>query len=170
MPISGLKDRRLEMKTNFALQKPLTPATMLAPIASLRREMDRLWDELNANGWTANLLRDDAVGVRMDVAETEKEIQITADLPGVDLKDLDISLANDILTIHGERKSERDEQKANFHLIERSFGQFTRKIAVPEGCDPAQVKADFTNGVLKIAIAKPAETIAPPHKIKITKS
>jgi HSP20 family protein len=143
---------------------------MLAPFAQLRRDLDRLWQQANDNGWAASMWEDDGGSVRIDVAETDKEIQVIADIPGIDPKDVDITLANNVLTIRGEKKSERDEKKADFHLVERRFGAFTRKIAVPQGCDHAQVKAEYANGVLTIRVPKPAEAVAANHKIKITKT
>ncbi len=158
------------MKSTLPTPWTFPQASLMAPFAVLRREMDRLWDQASSNGLTSSIWEDDGGAVRMDVAETDKDVQIVADLPGVDLKDVDISLANNTLTIRGEKKSERDEKKADFHLVERRFGAFTRKVTLPEGCDPAQVKAEYANGVLKVVVPKPAEIVAATHKIKITKT
>lgn len=147
-----------------------TAPDMFAPIAFMRREMDRLFDQAGANFWNGNGAGANGLTPDMDIAETDKDIQIVADLPGVDVKDVDVSLANGVLTIRGEKRSERDEKKADFHLQERSFGAFTRRISVPEGCDPNQVKAEFANGVLKVTVPKPAEAQAAAAKIKITKA
>lgn len=142
---------------------------MFGPLGFLRREMDRLFDQAGANGALLPLWEKNAAAPQMDVAETGKEIQITAELPGVDLKDVEVTLANGILSIKGEKRSERDEKKANFHLVERTFGMFERRISVPEGCDPAQVKAKFSNGVLEVTVQKPAEAQSAAQKIQITK-
>jgi HSP20 family protein len=139
-----------------------------APIAYVRREIDRLFDQANTNDWTGLADRNIA-GLRMDVAETDKEIVVTAELPGVDIKDVDVSLAEGVLTIKGEKRSERDEKRSNFHLVERSFGAFERRIGVPDSCDPEQVKAEFSNGVLTVTVPRPASA-APAAKIKITKN
>lgn len=139
-----------------------------APIAYMRREIDRLFDQANTNGWTGIADRNIA-GLRMDVAETDKDIVVSAELPGVDIKDVDVSLDGGALTIKGEKRSERDEKRSNFHLVERSFGSFERRISVPDSCDPAQVKAEFSNGVLTVTVPKPASAAAA-AKIKITKN
>lgn len=145
------------------------PPKMFAPLDFIRQEMDRLFDQASTNGGLPALTRNGAMP-DMDVAETDKEIQITAELPGVDVKDVDITLANGLLTIKGEKRSERDERKAEFHLVERSFGAFERRIAVPDECDPSQVKAEFANGVLHLTVAKPASAQSAAQKIKITKT
>jgi HSP20 family protein len=92
----------------------------------------------------------------MDVAETDKEILVTAELPGVDREDVEVSLAPGLLIIKGEKRGERDEKKADYQIIERSFGAFERRVAVPDACDAAQVKAKFDKGVLTVRIPKPA--------------
>lgn len=139
-----------------------------APVDFMRREIERLFDQAGANGWSSALDRNFAA-LRMDVAETEKDLLVTAEIPGIDIKDIDVSLASGVLTIKGEKRSERDEQKANYHLVERSFGAFERRIAVPEGCDPNNVKAEYSNGILKVVVPKPADAAAT-AKIKITKT
>jgi HSP20 family protein len=140
-----------------------------APLDFIRREMDRLFDQASHNGGLSAWPRGGAMP-DIDVAETDKEIQVTAELPGVDVKDVDVTLANGMLSIKGEKRSERDERNAEFHVIERNFGAFERRIGVPEGCDPAQVKAEFTNGVLRVTIPKPASAQAAAQKIEITKN
>ncbi len=149
-------------------EKSRSASDFFAPIAFMRREIDRLFEEANGNGWTGVADRTVA-SLRMDVAETDKEIVIAAELPGVDIKDVDVSLANGVLTIKGEKRSERDEKRSDFHIIERSFGAFERRVAVPEACDPAQVKAQFADGVLTVTVPKPANT-APAAKIKINET
>ena len=90
----------------------------------------------------------------VDVAETDDEVTVTADLPGLDEKDIKVTLDGDMLTLHGERKQEREEKKKNYYRSERSYGTFTRSIALPEGVDYDNVKATFKKGVLNVRIAK----------------
>lgn len=101
----------------------------------------------------------------VDIYEDEHNIILTAETPGVEEKDLNISLENGVLTISGERKMENEEKQDNFHRIERSYGRFTRSFTLPPTVDPDDVKAEFNNGVLKITLAKREE--AKPKQIKI---
>lgn len=101
----------------------------------------------------------------VDIYEDEHNIVLTAEVPGVEEKDLDISLENGVLTVSGERKMENEERENNFHRIERTYGRFTRSFTLPPTVDENNVKAEFNNGVLKITVAKREE--AKPKQIKI---
>jgi len=101
----------------------------------------------------------------VDVYEDEHNITLTAELPGVNEKDVNISLENGVLTVSGERKMENEENKENFHRIERSYGRFIRTFTLPPTVDPDNVNAEFNNGVLEIRLAKREE--AKPKQIKI---
>ena len=90
----------------------------------------------------------------MDVAETPEQITIKAELPGIDAKQIDISLAGDILTIKVEKKSEREEKKENYHLVERNYGSFSRSQALPAAVKPEKIDAKFQKGVLTITCPK----------------
>ena len=113
---------------------------------------------------------------RVDVAEDEKSVTLTAELPGVTEKDIDVSLVGDQLTIKGEKRSEHEEKKEIeghvVHRTERSFGAFQRTITVPYKVDPNQVSADFKDGVLRITLPKPPDAIAQKEgqKIEVNKS
>ncbi len=102
----------------------------------------------------------------VDVYEDEQNIVVTAELPGIEEKDLNISVENNVLTITGERKMEKEEKKENFQRIERRYGRFTRSFTLPATVDAENVSADFTNGILKITLPKLAE--AKPKQIKIS--
>lgn len=138
----------------------------LAPITALRREMDRLFESfaprLDFQGWAEGRFMPES-----DYAETDKEIIVSAELPGVDPKDVEISLQNNQLTIRGEKRSQRDEKKEHYQFAERSYGSFERAISVPEGIDAAKVDAKFDKGVLKVTLPKPAELQGKRHKIEI---
>ena len=129
------------------------------PFGFLHREIDRLFEDftrgLDASGQTqGNLVPS------IDVAETDKEIVIAAEMPGLERKDVEISLENDMLTIRGEKKVEREKEDKNksYHLIERNYGVFYRVLQLPPGVDPSKVQATMANGVLKITIPKPARS------------
>jgi len=101
----------------------------------------------------------------VDIFETENELMLKADVPGVDLKDIDIQLENGTLTLKGERKFERDENSKGFHRLERSYGSFVRYFTVPETVDTDNVRAEFSNGVLSVAL--PKKEVAKPKSIKV---
>jgi HSP20 family protein len=101
----------------------------------------------------------------VDVFEDEDQIVVTAELPGLEEKDVNISLEDRVLTISGERKMENEEKRDNFQRIERSYGRFTRSFTLPATVDEEDVKAEFANGVLKITLGKHEE--AKPKQIKI---
>jgi len=103
----------------------------------------------------------------VDVQETADEIVVAAELPGVDPKDVNVTVQNGVLTIAGEKKEEREEGKpdANYHMIERRYGRFERSFALPRTVAADNVKAAFENGVLRIKLAK--NELAKPRRIEI---
>ena len=92
---------------------------------------------------------------RMDVSETDKEIEVTAELPGLEEKDIQLNFADNVLTIRGEKKNEREEKEKDYHLIERSYGSFTRAVQLPAGVNADDIKAVMSKGVLKVTVPKP---------------
>lgn len=142
------------------------------PLQSLRREFDDLF-----NTWASDFkLIDRPWGPsdflpRVNVSETDKELQVTAELPGVDEKDIEINVSGDQLTIKGEKKSEADEKKdekgRSFRRIERSYGSFYRTLTLPFEIDPDKVQASFKSGVLTLTLAKPQEAQRKSRKIEI---
>lgn len=89
-----------------------------------------------------------------DVSETEKEYLITAEIPGIDVKDLDITLSNGILTIKGEKKKEEETKERNYHYIERQYGSFERRFKIPETVKTDKLDATYNNGILKLSLPK----------------
>jgi HSP20 family protein len=136
----------------------------LTPFASLQREMDRLFSDFSKR--FGEPFGDEAFP-KLDVAETDGEIKVTAELPGITEKDVDVTLRDDVLTIKGEKKAEREEkdEEKNYHLVERSYGSFSRSIRLPAGLDASKVKASMDKGVLTVTMPKPAA--AQPKKIDI---
>lgn len=128
------------------------------PFMSLHREVNRLFDDvlrgndMATTGGAAALL-----SPQVDISETENEIKVKAELPGVSEQDVDVELNDDILTIRGEKKSERKEEKENYHFMERSYGTFQRSFQLPRPVDPDKVQATFENGVLTITLPKNAQ-------------
>jgi HSP20 family protein len=128
--------------------------------------MDRLFEDFGATAATPFSFNG-LLAPEIDYAEAGDNIVVTTELPGVDQKDVEISLDDDVLTIRGEKKSSRDEKKENYRYAERTFGSFERRIAVPTGIDAEQAKAEFAKGVLKITLPKPAHAAAEVKKIAI---
>jgi len=101
----------------------------------------------------------------VDIYEDEHNITLKLEVPGIDEKDIDVRIDNNTLTVHGERKIEKEEKEENFRRVERQYGSFTRSFTLPSSVDPQQVSADYNQGVLKIKLAKKAE--AKPKQIKV---
>jgi HSP20 family protein len=92
-----------------------------------------------------------------DIYEDEHNITLKLEVPGIDEKDIDVRIENTTLTVHGERKIEKEEKEENFRRVERQYGEFTRSFTLPSAVDPGQVTAHYDKGVLKINLAKKAE-------------
>lgn len=146
----------------------LTPWTsgfgMLEPFRKEMTDlMQRFFGEEAGNGF---LTAAKTWSPRVDVEETDKEILVKADLPGVDPKAIEISIENGILTVRGEKKEEKEEKKKNYHRVERFSGSFYRAIPLPPGVDAEKVSATSANGVVTITIPKKPEAQA--KKITVT--
>jgi HSP20 family protein len=102
----------------------------------------------------------------MDVAEVDGEYVLRTDLPGVSEQDVSVELKDNVLTISGERKLEREDRKEGYHRVERSSGSFARSLRLPEGIDPEMITAGFDKGVLEVKIPKPEQR--KPHKVAVT--
>ncbi|MCC6887830.1 MAG: Hsp20/alpha crystallin family protein [Hyphomicrobiales bacterium] len=149
--------------------KPLVPVgrdrTGLSayPLSLLQQEIDRLFDGFarNLSGRVAGALMPS-----MDMSETDKEIEITAELPGLEEKDVQLNVADNMLTIRGEKKNEREEKDKDYHLLERNYGSFTRTVELPPGVDPDSIKAVIAKGVLKVTVPKPTPSQARKIEVK----
>jgi HSP20 family protein len=134
------------------------------PFSFLQQEIDRLFDGFGRNfpafATTATTLPS------MDVSETDKAIEIVAELPGLEKKDVELNLTENLLTIRGEKKNEREEKNKDYHLVERSFGSFSRAVELPQGVKAEDVSAEIANGVLKVTVKKPAPKQSKPIEIK----
>jgi HSP20 family protein len=135
------------------------------PFMSLQREVDRLFDNFT-RGFPAFTTGKAQMLPSTDVTETDKEIEITAELPGLEEKDVQINVADNILTIRGEKKAEKEEKDKNYRLIERSYGSFERTLELPDGVNPDAIKATIAKGVLKVTVPKPAPAQAKKIDVK----
>jgi HSP20 family protein len=104
---------------------------------------------------------------RVDIAETDKEFSIKAEIPDVKKEDVKVSVDNGVLTIKGERKQEKEEKNKKFHRVERFYGSFTRSFTIPDNVDENKIEASFKDGMLNLTIPKTAETKPKAIDVKI---
>jgi HSP20 family protein len=145
------------------------------PIESLHREIDRLFNDFWHSPFSRSIF--DVAPLRrrefsfaapaVDIVEKDNAYEITADLPGLDEKNVEVQVINGNLTIKGEKKEEKEEKKKDYYLKERHFGSFARSFGVPEGVDVNKIEANFKKGVLTITLPKKAEAQKPAKKIDI---
>jgi HSP20 family protein len=131
---------------------------MGAPLARFRNEMDNLFERFFGETWGPGLLESlparMGFGPRIDLAESENEITMRAELPGVDPNDVNVEVMGNTLTIRGEKKQQKEEKRENYHYVERQYGTFNRRVELPSSVDPNRVNAAFKNGLLTITMAK----------------
>ncbi len=143
-----------------------------SPFTSLQREMNRLFDSFLGGSSLSPWLPFERGGAeaftpRVDVSETEREIKVAAELPGLDENDIDVSLTRDTLTIKGEKKEEKEEKGTDYYRMERSYGSFTRSIPLPVEVDTDKVEATFKKGVLRVTLPKTASVIEKTKKVAV---
>ena len=148
------------------------PSRYQDPFQSFRSEMDRLFDDFlggvpSLTGFRQGLRQEQSITPALDVKENEKEILVKADLPGIDEKDISLTIHNGVLSLKGEKKSEQTSERDNYHISERSYGSFQRSIRLPETIDEDKVEARFDKGVLTVTIPKRPETVSAQKKIAI---
>jgi len=127
--------------------------------------MNRLFRESNSSEVPEEALTTTSYAPPVDIYEDEHNITLKMEVPGIDEKDIDVRVENATLTVHGERKIEKEEKEENFRRVERQYGEFTRSFTLPSSVDLGQVTAHYDKGVLKINLAKKAE--AKPKQIKV---
>jgi HSP20 family protein len=172
---------KLPIKTEG--QKPEPSAGEWRPLANLRREIDRLFDDFGWGVarrpagrtlfdvepfWRGELSFGRAPAV--DIAEKDKEYEITAELPGLDESNVEVKFADGLLTIKGEKREEKEEKKKDFYLSERRFGSFQRSFQVPEGVYADKIVASFKDGVLTVTLPKSPDAQKKEKKIAIKKA
>ena len=161
------------------MAKPYFP-TLFGPRAddgrlfrSLKRDIDSVFRDFDHVGFPMfSRLGDTSRGEfalypSVDVVESDEAVEVVAELPGVDVDDLDIQVTGSTLVIKGEKKAEYDREERNLQIVERAFGSFTRAIPLAFQIDRDGVDAAFDNGVLTITIAKPADVVTKSHPIRI---
>jgi HSP20 family protein len=128
--------------------------------------MNRLFRESYSPEGPEEALTTTTLAPPVDIYEDEHNIVLKIDVPGIDERDIDVRIQNSTLTVHGERKIEKEEKEENFRRVERQYGSFTRSFTLPSSVDPGQVSAHCDKGVLKINLAKRVE--AKPTQIKVS--
>jgi HSP20 family protein len=141
------------------------PFRDLATMQDRMNRMNRLFREAYSPEEPDEALTTTSFAPPVDIYEDEHNITLKLEVPGIDEKDIDVRIENTTLTVHGERKIEKEEKEENFRRVERQYGSFTRSFTLPSSVDPAQVTAHYDKGVLKIKLAKKAE--AKPKQIKV---
>ena len=143
------------------------------PLQSLQNDINRAFDSFwrgfdlpwpsTSSAWSISM-------PSVDVSESDKEIEVTAELPGIDEKDIDISLAEGVLTIRGEKKSEVEKKEKDYYLQERPFGSIERVVPLPDTIDLDSANATFKNGVLTVKLAKKLEAAAATKRITVRRA
>lgn len=147
-------------------------------LPELRRQMDQLFDSFTggwqlpslAVPWSAPAFRESTLDVQFDLSESDDAYEISAELPGMDETDVEVSLDNGLLTIKGEKKAEKEEKKKDYYLVERRYGSFRRSLRLPEGVAEGKIEAHFDKGVLKLVLPKQPEAKRKAKKIAITRA
>jgi len=159
------------MARNSIRTTPTTEPSRYSIFQTLQNEFDNVFDRLrhrstdgdDAYGWPSNM----PLMPALDVAESDEMVEVTAEIPGAKESDLDVSVTGGVLTIKGEKSSDRREDEKDYHLVERRYGSFSRRVNL--GFDPEGDANDakFADGVLRIKIGKPAEAKSTTQKIEI---
>jgi HSP20 family protein len=145
-----------------------------SPVAYFHQEIDRMFDNFLST-WSSfgmdrryePLMAEDMLKPSLDLSVTDKEYAINVEIPGVDEKDVKLELANDTLTIRGEKKQEQEEKDKNYYRMERSYGSFQRVLSLPDDADQDSIKAKFKNGVLKVTMHRKALPHADVKRIEV---
>lgn len=154
-------------------------STLEPPFESLRQEINRMFDDFGWGSWptfrrslfatepmfSRGLTRTNMLAV--DVAESEKAYEVTAELPDIDEKNIEVKVANGILTMRGEKQEEKEEKNKDYYLQERHYGSFERSFEIPEGVDPDKIEATFKKGVLTVTLPKKVEAQKPAKKVEV---
>ena len=160
----------MAVKTLFPFGKKNEPARRDDdnPFALLRRDMDAVFENF-FRGFSMEHFegRLGTFTPKVDVLESDKEITVSAELPGMDEKEIEVSLTREALTIRGEKKVEKEDKGRDYYRMERSYGSFSRTVPLPEEIDQDKVAAEFKKGVLKVTLPKTAQAVKESKKITV---
>ena len=136
--------------------------------SSLQREIDRVFQDFGRGGFPSlGEFGKNAAAMKVNIAEHDGAIEVTAELPGCAPEDIDVQLKDGVLTIKGEKKVEKDEKQKDYHVMERSYGMFERSFSLPADVDAAKVEAAFDKGVLKVTLPKSPQEKSRVQKIAV---
>jgi len=171
---------KLPVKTEKKSAESTSTIQPWAPVEGLRREIDRLFDDVDRNFWSFPFRRPMlaieplwrrklswAAVPAVDIAESDKAYEIAAELPGMDEKNIEVKVVDGTLTIKGEKQEEKEEKEKDYYLHERQYGSFERCFEVPEGVDADKIEASFKKGVLTVTLPKKPEAQKPAKKIEV---
>jgi len=133
-------------------------------LGSFKDEMNKLFDSFSKRGVTTRT----GWAPPLDVSETDENIFVKAEIPGVEPKDIDISISGDTLTIRGEKKAEKEEKGKNYHFVERSYGNFSGSVVLPTSVKFEQVKAEYKKGILEITLPKSVKSEVKKIPVKVS--
>ena len=154
------------MARELQVWKPFRELAPFREFERMRREMDWLWDSFFERRPTKIEEQGEFLPA-LDLAETDNELVVKCEVPGLEPKDIVISLSDGMLTIKGEKKQEREEKEVDYHLVERSYGAFTRSIQLPKEIQGDKINASYKNGILKVTLPKSEEAKKKEIKIKV---
>ncbi len=137
------------------------------PFSALQRELNRVFDEAYSGRAGAASMPAAANVLKLDVKEDDKAFHVTADMPGMEEKDVEVTFDDGLLTIRGERRFERDEKKDTWHVVERSWGSFARQLSLPANVNAEAIEAKFDKGVLTVLLPKQPEAQSKAKKIEV---
>lgn len=143
------------------------------PVGWLRTEIDRLFDDFAGPGRSLFSFAPRgalAIVPALEMVDDDKSYRLTAELPGLDEKDIEINVADGVLSISGEKKEEQERKEKGFLFSERRYGSFQRQVSLPADVDPEGIKAQFKDGVLTVTLAKDEKVAARTRKIAIEKA
>lgn len=146
----------------------ITKWSPMKELVNLQDEMNRLFNEFFSRKPESRRIVEREWSPDVDVAETDNAFVVTAEIPGIDKKDIKITFHNNVLTIKGEKKKEEEIKEQNFHQIERVYGSFQRSFTLPSDVEADKIEASYKNGILKINIPKSEEERAKEINIKVS--
>lgn len=167
---------KLPIKTDSKSTAVASNAPAWRPFEDLRREVDRLFESFGGGNWARPfqpisfepLLRNAGWNnPAVDIAEKDKAFEMTAELPGLEANNVELTLRNGNLILTGEKHENKEEKSKDYYLQERRYGSFERSFALPEGVDVAKIEATFKNGVLTVTLPKTADAQKPEKKVEI---
>lgn len=170
---------KMPVKTEEKAPERASALEAWRPFESLRREIDRLFEDFDRDFWRAPFRRSlfdvepfwrrefVVAAPAVDIVEKDNAYEVTAELPGMDEKNIEVKLSDGSLTIKGEKKEEKEEKKKDYYLHERHFGAFERSFRVPETVDTDKIEASFKKGVLTVTLPKKPEAQKPAKKIEV---